>query len=126
MRRIIGKMTNVECRMTDCRASVSVPNVFGIHRNALQYLGFVIPSRFGIHASSFFRSPLAERTLFGFVICHGYATYLVRSVGLQNCDPERKSSARRSVALESCFRKGEGRNRRAQACRSHPDYARSL
>src|SRR6476469_10826113 len=79
---------------------------------------------YNIRDLPFFRSPLAERTLFGFVICHGYATYLVRSVGLQNCDPERKSSARRSVALESCFRKWEGRNRCAAACRSHPDYAR--
>src|SRR5436190_11499444 len=81
---------------------------------------------YNIRALSFFWSPLAERTLFGFVICHGHATYLVRSVGFQDCDPERESSARRSVALESCFRKCEGRNRRAQACRSHPDYAWSF
>jgi hypothetical protein len=36
---------------------------------------------FVIRASSFSSSPLAERTVFGFVIFHGHATHLVRSVG---------------------------------------------
>src|ERR1700756_5170052 len=105
MTRMISKMPDGECRMTNCRASVSVPKAFGIHRTPCN-----------IRALSFFSSPLAERTLFGFVISHGHATHLVRSVGFQDCYAERKSSARRSVAVESCFRKCEGRNRRAQTC----------
>src|SRR5438552_3211574 len=55
MVRSINKMTNVECRMTNCWASVS--DAVAFHRNALQY-----------SASSFFWSSLAERGVFSFVI----------------------------------------------------------
>src|SRR5258705_2834684 len=113
MRRSIGKMMNGECRMTKIQGATTWAAV-DLKFDSRE----AVTPRNGVS--------LARPTLFGFVICHGYATYLVRSVGLQNCDPERKSSARRSVALESCFRKCESRNRRAQECRSHPDYARSL
>src|SRR4030095_5231096 len=101
MRPIIGKMMNGGCRMTNCKAV------------CVRRRGVSQKTPYNIRALSFFWPPLAEQTLFGFVISHGYATYLGRSVGVQDSDPGRKSAARRSVALESCFRKCEGRNRRA-------------
>src|SRR4051812_23684995 len=110
MMQTIGKMTNVGCRMTNCRASGQTPWRF-------------TETRYNIRPLSFLWSPLAERTLFDLVISHGYSTHLVWSVGFQDCDRQRKSSARRSVALESCFRKCKGRNRRAKECRPHPDHA---
>src|SRR6184192_1383399 len=111
-------MSNVECRTNDeARSQRSHVCLFAILIST-----FLRHSSFGLSILEPGHCPCLT-TSFGFSESHGNATHLVWPVGFQNRDSRWKSSAHRSVADESCFRRSQGRNCCARPRRSYPDHA---